>query len=337
MVKFFSSQNYFSQFAVFEKIKDMKKILVTGANGFIGHYVYKTLLKAGKSCIGTVRSANINSSNDNIAYIPVGDIGPNTNWKIALNGVDCVIHCAGRAHIMKKMKADEEKILNSVNVDGIKQLAEQVAEAGAKRLVFLSSIKVNGEGTQNKEIFRFNDTPNPKDFYAKSKLDAEKVLWKVSNELGLEIVIVRMPLVYGFGVKGNLARLIKLVKSGVVLPLSLIQNQRSMIGIDNLVDLLICCADHPNAAGKTFLVSDGEDLSTPDLIKLIASSMERKARLFPVPLYLLKFLASIFCKQKEINRLVGSLRVDNSYTKETLNWIPPISVEEGIRRMVKGK
>ena len=338
MVKFFSSQNYFSQFAVFEKIKDMKKILVTGANGFIGQYVYKTLLKAGKSCIGTVRSANLNSSSENIAYIPVGNIGPTTNWKIALNGVDCVIHCAGRAHIMKKMKDDDEKkIFNSVNVDGTKKLAEQAVEAGVKRLVFLSSIKVNGEGNQNKEIFRFNDTPNPKDSYSKSKLDAEKVLWKVSNELGLEIVILRLPLVYGYGVKGNIARLTKLVKSGIFLPLGLIQNRRSMIGIDNLVDLLICCADHPEANRKTFLVSDGEDLSTPNLINYLALSMGREPRLFPFPIFLLQFLGSIFGKREEINRLVGSLSIDNSYTKETLNWIPPISVEEGIRRMVQGK
>jgi len=326
----------------------MKKILITGANGFIGNSLYKTLLKAGRSCIGTVRSTNLDSSNVNIEYIIVDNIEFSTNWKIALKGVDCVIHCAGRAHIMKKIDANEKKIFNSVNVDGTKQLAEQAAESGVKRLVFLSSIKVNGEVTQDKEnyrstknldkkIFRYNDAPNPKDTYAKSKLDAEKVLWKASNELGLEIVIARLPLVYGFGVKGNLARLIKLVKSGVFLPLNLIQNQRSMIGIDNLVDFLICCADHPKAAGKTFLVSDGEDLSTPKLINYLAISMGRRARLFPFPIFLLKFLSSIFGRREQINRLIGSLRIDNSYTKEILNWTPPISVEEGIRRMVQGK
>lgn len=315
----------------------MKKILITGANGFIGNSLYKRLLKTGRSCVGTVRSNNLNSSNVNIEYIPVDNIGISTNWKIALRDVDCIIHCAGRAHIMKKIDANEEKFFNSVNVDGTKQLAKQAAELGVKRLVFLSSIKVNGEVTQEKEIFRYDDTPNPKDAYAKSKLEAEKVLWKASNELGLEIVIVRLPLVYGFDVRGNLARLIKLVKSGVFLPLSLIQNQRSMIGIDNLVDFLICCVDHPNAAGKTFLISDGEDLSTPDLINYLAASMGKRVRLFPFPIFLLKFLSSIFGRREEFDRLTGSLRIDNSYTKEILNWTPPLSVEEGIRKMVQEK
>lgn len=315
----------------------MKKILITGANGFIGNSLYKRLLKTGRSCVGTVRSNNLNSSNVNIEYIQVDNIGISTNWKIALRDVDCIIHCAGRAHIMKKIDANEEKFFNSVNVDGTKQLAKQAAELGVKRLVFLSSIKVNGEVTQEKEIFRYDDTPNPKDAYAKSKLEAEKVLWKASNELGLEIVIVRLPLVYGFDVRGNLARLIKLVKSGVFLPLSLIQNQRSMIGIDNLVDFLICCVDHPNAAGKTFLISDGEDLSTPDLINYLAASMEKRVRLFPFPIFLLKFLSSIFGRREEFDRLTGSLRIDNSYTKEILNWTPPLSVEEGIRKMVQEK
>ena len=315
----------------------MKKILITGANGFIGNSLYKTLVKAGRLCIGTVRSKNLKSSNVNIEYIPIDNIGLTTNWKIALKGVDCIIHCAGRAHIMKKIDANEKKILNSVNVDGTKQLAKQASELGVKRLVFLSSIKVNGEVTQEKEIFRYNDLPNPKDAYAKSKLEAEKVLWKVSGELGLEIVIVRLPLVYGFDVRGNLARLIKLIKSNVFLPLSLVKNQRSMIGIDNLVDLLNHCIDNPNASGKTFLASDGEDLSTPELIKLIASSMERKANLFPLPIFMLKFLGSVFGKREEINRLVGSLKIDSTNTKEILDWTPSVSVEEGIRRMVQGK
>ena len=149
--------------------------------------------------------------------------------------------------------------------------------------------------------------------------------------------MVRLPLVHGYGSKGNLARLIKLVRLGIPLPLSLVKNQRSMVGMDNLVDLLIRCIDHPEASGKTFLVSDGEDLSTLELIKLIASSTGRRANLFPLPIFMLKFLGSIFGRREEINRLVGSLRIDNSYTKEILNWTPSVSVEEGIRRMVQGK
>jgi len=227
-----------------------------------------------------------------------------------------------------------------VNIDGTKRLAEQSVEAGIKRLVFLSSVKVNGESTYQinmKQKFSYEDKPNPQDLYAKSKLGAEKALWEISSKTGLEVVVVRLPLVYGNGVKGNLERLIKFVKSRVPLPLSLVKNQRSMIGIDNLVDLLIRCIDHPEASGKTFLASDGEDLSTSKLIKLIGSSMERKANLFPCPIFMLKFLGSVFGRSEEINRLVGSLRIDNSYTKKILNWTPPVSVEEGIRRMVQGK
>lgn len=327
----------------------MKKILVTGATGFIGKSICQNLLKSGRSFIGSVRSINLDPSDTNTNYISVGDIGPKTKWEVALEGVECIIHCAGRAHVMKETKINELQIYRSVNVDGTKQLAEQAAKAGVKRLVFLSSIKVNGEVTgkkqivsgknnmQKKIIFKHSDTPNPEDSYAISKLETEKMLWDLSSKIGLEVVIVRLPLVYGKGVKGNLARLIKLIKSNIFLPLSSIRNSRSMIGIDNLIDLLIRCSDHPNASGKTFLASDGEDLSTPDLINHIASSMGRRPRLFPFPIFLLKFLGSILGKKKEINRLVESLKIDSNYTKETLNWKSIISVEEGIRRMVNDK
>ena len=323
----------------------MKKILITGANGFIGNSLYKTLLKAGRSCVGTVRSINLNSSNSNNKYIEVGNIGSNTNWKEILNDVDCIIHCAGKAHIMETKKDDKQSIYHSANVDGTKQLAKQAAEAKVKRLIFLSSIKVNGEYTTNnndtgedcslKKIFMHSDKPNPDDAYAISKFKAEKELWKISSRTGLEVVVVRLPLVYGCGAKGNVARLVKSLRSRIPLPLGLVKNQRSMIGIDNLVDLLLQCVDHQEASGKTFLVSDGKDLSTPEFIRLIASSMGRKPNLFNFPISLLKFLSSILGRREEINRLTGSLRIDNSYTKETLNWTPPISVEEGISRMVQ--
>ena len=315
----------------------MKKILVTGASGFIGQQLSETLSKSGRLVLGAVRNLNSILINKNIEYIPVGDIAFKKNWKDLLVDVDCIIHCAGRAHKMIDNKNLDTYSL--ANINGTKYLAEQAVEAGVKRLVFLSSVKVNGETThQNtKQKLSNKDTPNPKDYYAISKLKAEKALWEISSRTGLEVVVVRLPLVYGYGVKGNLARLIKIVKLGIPLPLSLVENQRSMIGIDNVVDLLIQCIDHPEAIGKTFLASDGEDLSTPELIKLIASSMGRKANLFPFPISILKFIGSIFGRREEINRLVGSLRIDDSYTKEILNWTPPISVEEGIRRMVQGK
>ena len=316
----------------------MKRICITGANGFIGNTLCKSLKSSNNHIRGFVRFMDLDNNSSETEYISVGDISSKTNWKDHLKGFDCVIHCAGLTHQMSSIK--DINVYNLVNIDGTKRLAEQSVEAGIKRLVFLSSVKVNGESTYQinmKQKFSYEDKPNPQDLYAKSKLGAEKALWEISSRTGLEVVVVRLPLVYGNGVKGNLERLIKFVKSRVPLPLSLVKNQRSMIGVDNLVDLLIRCIDHPEASGKTFLASDGEDLSTPELIKFIASSMGRKANLFPFPISILKFLGSIFGRREEINRLVGSLRIDNSYTKKILNWSPPISVEEGIRRMVQEK
>ena len=321
-----------------------KKILVTGASGFIGNPLCNALSALGKSVNGTVRSKNTFKDDKNIKFIKLEDINSNVNWKELLVDVDCVIHCAGKTHIMKQKEEDDQKIYRSVNVDGTKKLAKKAVDFRVKRFIFLSSIKVNGESTssfysdkilnkQKKNIFTNNDTQKPEDSYAKSKSEAEKVLWEISSRSSLEVVIVRLPLVYGYGVKGNLARLIKIVKSGIPLPLSKVNNQRSMIGIDNLIDLLIRCIDHSEANGKTFLASDGEDLSTPELIKLIASSIGKRTYLFPLPVFLLNFLSSIFGKQKEIE----SLRIDNSYTKEILNWKPTLSVEEGIKRMIQGK
>jgi nucleoside-diphosphate-sugar epimerase len=287
--------------------------------------------------LGADRNLNSILINKNIKHISVGDIAFKKNWRDLLVDVDIIIHCAGRAH-----KMDDNKNIDTyqlTNLNGTKYLAEQAVEAGVKRLVFLSTVKVNGESTRQitKQKFSHIDMLNPQDPYAISKLEAEKALWEISSRTGLEVVVLRLPLVYGYRAKGNLARLIKLVKSGIPLPLSLVKNQRSMIGIDNLIDLLILCTDHQEASGKTFLASDGKDLSTPELIKLIASLMGRGANLFPLPIFMLKFLGLISGKSEEINRLVGSLRIDNSYTKKTLNWTPPISVEEGIRRMVQGK
>jgi nucleoside-diphosphate-sugar epimerase len=326
----------------------MKKICVTGANGFIGKSICRSLIKWGIFVRGTVRSQNLTSKTSNYECVSVGDISNNTNWSEAIFGCECIIHSAGIAHKINELDGENSQIYQKVNVDATKKLANQAVDAGVKRLIFLSSIKVNGESTEKffqtqvlkneyKKVFSHDDILAPEDNYAASKLEAEKVLWDISAKAGLEIVILRLPLVYGPGVKGNLAKLLNIIRLGIPLPLGGIKNKRSMIGIDNLVDLLIRCIDHPEASGKTFLASDGEDLSTPELIKFIASSMERKASLFPLPIFMLKFLGSVFGRREEINRLVGSLRIDNSYTKETLNWTPPLSVEEGIRKMVQGK
>jgi len=323
----------------------MKKILVTGASGFIGQSLCNALLKKGKLVCGTIRPSHLFKKNCDITYVPLADISNKTNWKNILVDVDCIIHCAARAHIMHEKDVEPLKIYRSVNVDGTRQLATQAADAGIKRFIFLSSIKVNGENTdgqhndtklkKKQNSFKYSDIPNPKDPYAQSKFEAEKILWEISNKSDLEVTVVRLPLVYGYGVKGNLLRLIKLIKFGIPLPLSMVKNQRSMIGLDNLVDFLIRCIDRPEAVGETFLVSDGEDLSTSELINYMAFSMGRTVRLFPVPSFLLKLFAHILGKKKEINRLLGSLTVDSSYAFNKLDWKPPLSVEEGIRRMIQ--
>jgi nucleoside-diphosphate-sugar epimerase len=315
----------------------MKKILVTGASGFIGNAVCQTLSRSGRSVIGVVRSLNFFSENTKIEYVQVGDISLKKNWKDILKGVECIIHCAGRAHIINESNTDPLKVYQSVNVEATRRLAEDSVKAGIKRFIFLSSVGVLGINTNERLPFSNTDEPNPIEDYAISKLEAEEVLFNLSEKTGLEVVVLRIPLVYGPNSKGNLSRLIKLVNLGIPLPFGTIKNQRSMIGLDNLVDVLIRCIDHHEASRKIFLVSDGKDLSTIDLINLIASSLGRSAYLFPFPIYLLNLIGRIFRKQKEIDRLVGSLKINNNYVREKLNWIPPISVAEGIRRMVQDK
>jgi nucleoside-diphosphate-sugar epimerase len=327
----------------------MNKILVTGANGFIGHSLCEELVKRKKKVCGAIRNKSVLKDYNNIEYFEVGNIDPQTNWESALSNVDCIVHCAGIAHVKKKKKLETERVLNNTNVEGTKKLALQAAKAGIKRLIFLSSIKVNGENTydvgskkknsmnNDKKIFTHLDEPSPKDLYGFSKWKAEEKLLNVSGQTDLEVVILRLPLVYGSGVKGNLNRLIKLIESGIPLPFKMIKNQRSMIGLDNLIDLIILCIDHPKAAGKTFLVSDGEDLSTPELLRYIASSMNCNLRLFSLPIIFLKFISNIFNYKYEFNKLIGSLKIDNQYTYKILNWLPPVSASEGIRRMIKIK
>jgi nucleoside-diphosphate-sugar epimerase len=327
----------------------MKKILVTGASGFIGKSLCKELNRLNRSVRGTFRHHKSFIRNTKVECMLIDDMSLKTSWKETLVGIHSIVHCAAKVHIMHETKKDKLESYQKINIDSTKILAEQAAEAGIKRLVFLSTVKVLGEETDNrnieilssnqkkKYIFTHEDTPNPKDAYSRSKLEAEKILWEISRKSDLEITVVRLPLVYGKGVKGNLKNLIKLLQTNIPLPLAAIQNQRSMIGIDNLISLLICCIDHPNAAGKTFLVSDCENLSTPELINNLACSMGYKVRLFKFPIFLLKIIFSILGRKKEINRLVGSLRIDSSYTQKVLNWRPPISVAEGIKRMVQGK
>jgi nucleoside-diphosphate-sugar epimerase len=313
----------------------MKKILVTGASGFVGSALCSSLLAQGFAVRAAVRSLGSMSSADSLDVVAVGEVGAHTDWSAALAGVDCVIHCAARAHVMHEIEADALAAYRAVNVAGTQHLAEQAAALGVRRLVFLSSIMVLGIHTNGRGPFFVSDEPAPVEDYAISKWEGEQALWAVSARTGLEVVVVRPPLVYGPGVKGNLLRLTSLVARGLPLPLGAVHNQRSLVGLSNLVDLLRLCAVHPAAAGQMLLVSDGQDLSTPHLIRLMAEGMNRPARLLPVPVALLQAGGSLLGKRGEIDRLVGSLQVDSGYTQAQLGWTPPVSVEDGVREMAR--
>lgn len=313
----------------------MKKICVTGASGFVGSSICKTLGLLEKPTIGFVRKLYPFLQNNKVEYVSIGDICLDINWKDHFYGNDFIIHCAGIAH--NSNRNDNQDIYRQTNVESTKRIAEHAVEAGIKRLIFLSSVKVYGESKlsdSNRKIISINDTPNPQDAYAKSKFEAENILLEISAKTNLEVVIIRLPLVYGHGVKGNLAKLINIIRSGIPLPFSQVKNQRSMIGIDNLVDMIQVCIEHPNAAGKIFLVSDDNDLSTRQLIEYISSSMGNSANLFPIPISILKLVGRLTGKESEIHRLIGSLQVDIGQTCKILNWKPTISVEEGIKRMI---
>jgi nucleoside-diphosphate-sugar epimerase len=255
-----------------------------------------------------------------------------TNWSATLAGVEVVIHTAARAHIMRDEAADPLAEYRKVNVEGTLSLARQAANAGVRRFIFISSIKVNGEATADARAFSASDEPAPEDAYGVSKLEAEQGLMRLAAETGMAIVIIRPPLVYGPGVKGNFASMIKLVEKGLPLPLGAIHNKRSLVGIDNLVDLIIRCIDHPAAANQVFLVGDGEDLSTTELLHDVGKAMGKSVRLIPVPAEILQFGATLLGKKAMAQRLLGSLQVDISKTRKILDWKPPYTVEEGLRR-----
>lgn len=313
----------------------MKKILVTGASGFVGQALCFSLLAQGHLGPAAVRSANSMPLGGGLGVVAVGEVGAQTDWSEALVGVDCVIHCAARAHVMHETESNALAAYRAVNVAGTQRLAVQAVALGVRRLVFLSSIGVLGIHTNSRGPFSVSDAPKPVEDYAISKWEAEQALWAVSAQTGLEVVVVRPPLVYGPGLKGNLLRLLRWVARGVPLPLGAVHNQRSLVGLSNLVDLLLRCAEHPAAAGKTFLASDGRDSSISELIRLMAEGMNRRAHLLPIPVSLLKAGGSLLGKRSEIDRLVGSLQVDSAYTRAQLGWAPPVSVEDGVREMAR--
>ncbi|MEO8332686.1 MAG: SDR family oxidoreductase [Gallionella sp.] len=305
------------------------KFLVTGANGFVGRYLCEAMLRKGWQVRGAVRSSA--QLPEGAEVVPVGDIDGDTDWLNALHGVDVVIHLAARVHVMKDAAADPLAEFLKVNLHGTVNLAQQAARAGVKRFVYVSSIKVNGEETHGQRSYTEQDTPAPQDPYGISKWQAEQALQRIARDTGLEVVIVRPPLVYGPGVKGNFISLLAAIDKGVPLPLAGANNARSLVYVGNLVDALIACATHPAAAGQTYLVRDGEDVSTALLVRKIADALGRNSRSFYFPPALLRAAAAMLGRSAQIARLFGSLRVSDAKLRSELGWVPPYTLEQGLR------
>lgn len=307
------------------------KVLLTGATGFVGSRLALCLSESSDkelTCAIRRSTQRIPGARE----IVVSDLDSRTNWFAALQEQEVVVHVAARAHVMHEESVDPLVEYRRVNVHGTLNLAQQAASAGVRRFIYLSSIKVNGESTPLDQPFSAEDDPSPEDAYGVSKMEAEQGLKELCHETGMELVIIRPPLVYGPGVKGNFASMIKLVGKGLPLPLGSVHNKRSLVALDNLVDLIATCIDHPGAANQVFLVSDGHDLSTTELLKGVGAAMGKPARLVPVPPSLLMLTASVLGRKAVAQRLLGSLQVDISRARDVLGWQPPVTVEEGLRR-----
>ena len=313
----------------------MNSILITGADGFVGSALYRELVERRYAvrCAVRQKAAIYHAStfhDKQNATVTIGNIGSDTDWSATLEHVDCVVHLAARVHVMKEAARDPLTEFRLINTAGTEHLACCAAQAGVKRLVFLSSIKVNGEATTD-QPFAEADPPHPCDPYGISKWEAEQALIRVAADTGLEVVILRSPLIYGPEVKGNFLSLLRAVAHGVPLPLASINNQRSLLYVGNAVDALVLAATHSSAAGGTFLLSDGQDVSTPDLIRRLAKLLCVPARLVRCPPFLLQLAGGMLGKAESVLRLTSSLQVDSSTIRNALGWIPPWSLEQGLQ------
>lgn len=302
-------------------------ILITGFSGFLGRNLIEALEHEKISLLGRHKYDYLGS-----ARFFQAEINSFECFAKALNGCRVVIHCAARVHLMNDESVNSLRDYREVNTAGTLNLARQAVSSGAKRFIFISSIKVNGESISNCKPFTSSDPKKPEDFYAKSKSEAEEQLLQLAEDTGLEVVVIRPTLVYGPGVKANFASLMNLVSKGIPLPFGCItDNKRSLVSVNNLVDLIITCIDHPKAANQVFLVSDDHDVSTSEMVREMAKSLNKPHWQLPIPKWCYKLAGSIFGKQDVVDRLLGSLQVDITHTKETLGWKPPQTLEEGFK------
>jgi nucleoside-diphosphate-sugar epimerase len=307
-------------------------IFLTGATGFVGRALVNRFNQSELAVAVRVHSIELPK---NIEQYAVGAIDKSTEWLEIINGVDVVIHAAARVHVMNDDCDDSLAIYREANTASTLNLAKQAAQAGVNRFVFISSINVNGEMTRPGNSFLPEDNHVPTDPYGLSKYEAEQGLLQIAEETGMEVVIVRPPLVYGPGVKANFASMMHWVNKGVPLPFGLIDNQRSLVALDNLVDFIALCADKdlsPKAANEVFLISDGEDVSTTQLLQKVAKAFNKKAFLLPIPVWLMTFVAKILGKGDVANRLFGSLQVDSSKANDLLDWKPVTTMDEQLKK-----
>jgi len=306
----------------------MTHVMVTGASGFVGSALCRELIQTGYSVTGALRRAR--NKIPSVTYIET-DLVDSDAFAHSFPAVDCIVHLAGRAHVVGESTEDSFAAFREVNRDATLRLASRALDAGVKRFLFISSIGVNGAVTYDLPFTEVS-VPEPHSDYARSKYEAEVALQAIVRGSGMELVIIRPPLVYGPGAPGNFGSLVRWIEKGVPLPLGAIHNKRSLVGVDNLVDLIIRCIDHPAAANQVFLAGDGEDLSTTELLRGVGKAMGKSARLIPVPAGMLEFGAALLGKMAMAQQLLGSLQVDISKTCELLDWKPPYTVEEGLRR-----
>lgn len=310
-----------------------ERLVVTGANGFVGRALCAGAVARDSTVRGITRfTCDLPCGCENFV---VGNMDERTDWRGALEGSKVVIHLAARVHVMADTAENPLDEFRRINVLGTLNLARQAAAAGVRRFVFISSIGVNGAGTFQRP-FTAQDVAAPHSLYAVSKYEAELGLQALAAETGMGVVIIRPPLVYGSNAPGNFGSLVRWLKRGLTLPLGAIHNQRSLVALDNLVDLIVTCIDHPAAANQTFLVSDGEDVSTTELLRRMGRAMGKPARLLPVPASWLQVAAALVGKRDVAQRLCGSLQVDIEKTRQLLGWSPPLTLDQGLKKAAEG-